>query len=145
MAILTDTNIFVRLLQPGHPHCLIAERAVATLRTRQEILTVAPQNLVELWTVATRPILSNGLGLTPQQAGQELDRIRCFWVMLPELPLFSVWEQIVRGYGVSGKGTHDARLVAAIRIHRIAGILTFNVKDFDRYSSITVLEPVSLA
>jgi predicted nucleic acid-binding protein len=33
MATLIDTNVLLRLTQPHHPHCALAERAVATLRT----------------------------------------------------------------------------------------------------------------
>jgi len=44
-------------------------------------------------------------------------------------------------YGVSGKKTHDARLVAAMTIQGIAHILTFNSADFARYPGITAIEP----
>jgi predicted nucleic acid-binding protein len=42
---------------------------------------------------------------------------------------------------VSGVQVHDARLVAAMRIHGIRHILTFNTKDFSRYSEIEALHP----
>ena len=48
MAILIDTNILLRLLQPHHPHCALVERALATLRTRNETFNITPQNLMEL-------------------------------------------------------------------------------------------------
>jgi hypothetical protein len=41
-------------LQPHHPHCAQAERAVAVLRTENEVLHVPAQNLIEFWAVATR-------------------------------------------------------------------------------------------
>ena len=44
-------------------------------------------------------------------------------------------------HGVSGKKTHDARLVAAMTVHRIDHILTFNTDDFARYTGIQVLHP----
>ena len=74
MAILIDTNILLRLLQPHHPHCSLAERALGTLRTRNETLNVAPQNLMEFWAVATRPTSENGLGLAVETAAGELRR-----------------------------------------------------------------------
>ncbi len=40
MAILTDTNILVRRLQPHHPHYWTASRAVDVLRSREETLVV---------------------------------------------------------------------------------------------------------
>ena len=38
MAVLTDTNILLRLLQPHHPHCRIAERALDIPRARNEMI-----------------------------------------------------------------------------------------------------------
>ena len=145
MAVLTDTNIFLRLLQPHHPHCKIAERALDILWARQETLNVTSQNLVELWAAATRPSDGNGLGLTTEQAVGELEQIRRFWTLLPEVPLHEEWERLVKMHKVSGKNTHDARLVAAMHLHGIEKILTFNVKDFTRYSAITVLDPANVA
>lgn len=43
-------------------------------------------------------------------------------------------------YSVSGKNAHDARLVAAMRVHGIDSILTFNAQDFVRYTEIRVLD-----
>ncbi len=42
---------------------------------------------------------------------------------------------------VAGKNTHDPRLVAAMIVHRIDSLLTFNVQDFVRFSEITVVDP----
>jgi hypothetical protein len=39
--------------------------------------------------------------------------------------------------GVSGIQVHDARMVAAMRVHGIANLLTLNAKDFRRYGGIT--------
>jgi predicted nucleic acid-binding protein len=144
VALLTDTNVFLRLLQPHHPHCRVAERALEFLRARDEVMTVASQNLVELWAAATRPATENGLGLTVEEAERELAHIRRLWVLLPELPLLDEWERVVKVYRVSGKNTHDARLVAAMHVHGIDKILTFNSKDFGRYENIVVLNPMNM-
>jgi predicted nucleic acid-binding protein len=144
MPILTDTNIFLRLIQPHHPHCRTAERALDVLRAQNEVLNVTSQNLVEVWSAATRPIGENGLGLTIEQAVAELDQIKRLWVLLPEAPLHGEWERLVKTYRVAGKNTHDARLVAAMHLHRIDRILTFNVQDFMRFKDITVIDPATV-
>ncbi len=36
---------------------------------------------------------------------------------------------------------HDARLVAAMNVHGIGGLLTFDSKDFKRYPEILVVSP----
>ncbi len=62
--ILVDTNILLRSLHPQHPHYGPTKSALKLLRLRNETLCVAPQNLVEFWGVATRPLNENGLGMT---------------------------------------------------------------------------------
>jgi predicted nucleic acid-binding protein len=138
MAVLLDTNI---LLQPHHPHSPLAERALTTLRGRGEILHLVEQNLVELWAVITRPIGENGLGFTTERARAEVDTLKQIFVLLPEIPLLEEWERLVLAYGVSGKKTHDARLVAPMNAHEVNTILTFNVRDFRRYREIAAVDP----
>jgi hypothetical protein len=49
--ILSDTNILLRSLDTTAPHYQIVENALAKLTSRQEVLCVAPQNVVEFWSV----------------------------------------------------------------------------------------------
>jgi predicted nucleic acid-binding protein len=45
------------------------------------------------------------------------------------------------GLPLAGVHVHDARLVAAMNVHAITSILTFDVDDFKRYPGIRVLHP----
>jgi predicted nucleic acid-binding protein len=144
MAVLLDTNILLRLAQPTHPHASLAEAAVCRLRARNETLNIVSQNLVEFWAVATRSLPDNGLGLTPEQVMSDLQGLKRLFNLLPELPLQDAWEALVLTHRISGKNTHDARLVAAMMVHRIDSILTFNIQDFIRYNGIAVLDPRTL-
>ncbi len=67
--------------------------------------------------------------------------VKSLFSLLPELPLLDEWERVVTKYRVLGKNTHDARLVAAMKVHGIENLLTFNVQDFKRYPDISVLDP----
>ncbi|HKQ88005.1 MAG TPA: type II toxin-antitoxin system VapC family toxin [Candidatus Acidoferrales bacterium] len=145
MAVLVDTNVLLRLLQPHHPHAHMAQKALDILRARREPLTIAFQNLVEFWAVITRPLADNGLGFTTEEAVAEIGALKRFFVLLPELPLQREWERLVVTYGVSGKNTHDARLAAAMAVHSVNSILTFNTHDFARYAGISVLDPRTLS
>ena len=108
-------------------------------------LYVVPQNLVEFWVVATRPISQNGLGMTTGAADRELDRLKKTFRLLPETrELYSVWEALVTRYQVSGKPAHDARLVAAMIVHGLRSILTFDTKGFSRYAEIDVVHPADV-
>lgn len=145
MAILFDTNILLRWTQKHHPHFAMAVRVLKALRNRNEELHIAPQNIVEFWAVAIRPLNQNGLGMTIEQAVLEIENLKSLFGLLPELPLHEEWQRIVTRYRVSGKNVHDARLVAAMSVHGIGEILTFNVQDFARYTEISVLDPSQVA
>lgn len=143
MAYLVDTNLLLRRAQPHHPLNAVARMALETLRDRSEEMCVTPQNLIEFWSVATRPVSSlNGLGLTPEQAGQEITQLEGFFRLLPDIPgIYPHWRRLVVAVGVSGRQVHDARLVAVMLAHHISHLLTFNTGDFTRYASIAVVHP----
>jgi predicted nucleic acid-binding protein len=98
--------------------------------------------LYEFWAVATRPDSENGLGLTTAEARDELVRIKRLFSILPDTPaILPLWEELVACHDVKGKNSHDARLVASMKVHNITHVLTFNGPDFARYPGITVLSP----
>jgi predicted nucleic acid-binding protein len=144
MAVLLDTNILLRLAQPHHPSARVAARALKALRDSGETLHITQQNIVEFWAVTTRPVDANGLGFTTQQAAEEIAALRRLFLLLPELPLQDAWERLVVEYRVSGKNAHDTRLVAAMVVHGIETILTFNTQDFLRYGDIRVLNVTAI-
>jgi predicted nucleic acid-binding protein len=111
--------------------------ATSHLLKNGEELYVFPQNLIEFWAVATRPASANGLGMTTAQAETELARIKSLFRLLPDTPeIYSEWETLVVRHGVSGKNTHDARIVAAMIVHGMSDLLTFNTGDFKRYPGL---------
>jgi predicted nucleic acid-binding protein len=46
---------------------------------------------------------------------------------------------------VIGKQAHDARLVAAMKVHDLRHLLTFNDTDFKRFTEITVVNQRDVA
>jgi predicted nucleic acid-binding protein len=76
------------------------------------------------------------------EAASELDRIKGMFLFLPETPaIYPVWEALVTEHRVIGKPAHDARLVAAMRVHGLSAILTFDRTGFSRYPGIEVVHP----
>lgn len=64
------------------------------------------------------------------------------FLFLPETPaIYSTWEDLVIQFQVMGKPAHDARLVAAMRVHGLTAILTFDRTGFSRYPGIEVIHP----
>jgi len=129
--LLIDTSALLRTLQVRHTQYETVARALETLPRRGYDLHLVPQNLFELWVVATRPVAQNGLGLSVPKATSELMRRKSMFTLLPDTPaIYPVWENLVIRYHVSGKPAHDARLVAAMRVHGLTSILTFDRPDF---------------
>jgi predicted nucleic acid-binding protein len=142
MNVLLDTNIPGRMAEAGHPQHQIAVDAVAALITRGDSPCLVPQVLYEFWVVATRPQASNGLGLSSAEAEAEISRLESLYPMLQDSPaIYPEWRRIVAAHQVLGKNAHDARLVAAMAVHGITHILTFNPGDFIRFPGIVALDP----
>lgn len=148
MRYLIDANVFLRQAQPRDPHFAVADNALRVLAGRGEVLCVVPQTLYEFWVVSTRPTTARGdLGWTPAQTETELARLESIFELLPDEPLYFQWRRLVTTYGVSGVNAHDARLVAAMKVHRLTHLLTCNAKNFRRYEAaenIAVVEPDSV-
>jgi predicted nucleic acid-binding protein len=142
MRILVDTNMLLRAVEPAHTQHHRSVEAIDALQRRGHDLVIVPQVLYEFWSVATRPIENNGLGMSPSDAQAELAAIQRFFRMLrDERAIFAIWELLVSSLGIKGKQVHDARLAAAMRRHAITHLLTFNGADFTRYSFATALNP----
>jgi predicted nucleic acid-binding protein len=144
--ILCDTNLLLHCAQPDHSRFDEAVGAVKKLLTRGEQLVVFLQNLVEFWNVATRPRDKNGLGYPTTRTDREIDRILESVALLPDhARTAEIWRSLVIGHQVQGVQVHDARLVAGMKAYGIGQVLTYNPKDFARYSEITVFQPSAIA
>ena len=145
MKILVDSNILLRTTEVGHHQHLPSADALDTLENRDHELVIVPQILYEYWSVATRPLENNGLGMSPADVHERVtDFLDLYRLLRDERAIFPIWEQLVTSHGVKGKPAHDARLVAAMLRHSITHLLTYNTSDFKRYSEITALSPVSV-
>ena len=75
----------------------------------------------------------------------ELARVKSMFILLPDTAaIYPVWERLVSQYQVSGKAAHDARLVAAMQVHALTAILTFDKSGFSRYPGIQVVHPADV-
>jgi predicted nucleic acid-binding protein len=142
MPYLLDTNILLRLAEPAHPMHAAALQAVEAILEHGEEVFLVPQNLMEFWVVATRPRERNGLGMTAAEATPELARIEAQFALLPDPPLlYAEWRRLVTAHAIVGVRGHDVRLVAAMLIHGLTHLLTFNVDDFRQFQGIVVVHP----
>lgn len=143
---LVDSNVLLRWIKPDDRDYPLVVSAIELALQRGAVLCYTSQNVGEFWNTCTRPLARNGYGLSPQEADRRAtffeDKLR----LLPDtLAVHQEWRKLLVAHHVSGVQVHDARLVAAMRVHTVSWILTFNEKDFARYSGIEAIHPRTLA
>lgn len=142
---LIDTNILLRMTRRSDPQHELVDTALARLAGQGTILHYTHQNIAELWNAMTRPLAHNGFGLTVGEAEREVRVIEAGMSFLPDsAAVYREWRRIVLQHGVLGVQVHDARLAAAMYVHRVSHILTLNVTDFGRFSGLTAMHPGSI-
>ena len=73
-------------------------------------------------------------------------RLKSRLQLLPDsLLVHQEWRRLIVAHEVSGVQVLDARLVAAMRVHRVKRVLTLNQRDFARYEDIEAIHPRSLS
>jgi len=139
---LVDSNILIRWVQPHDPSYPVVDAALNHLVRSHAELYYTSQNLGEFWNALTRPVGSNGYGLSPQDANRRAQEVEARFRLLPDSVLVhEEWRRMLVEYGISGVQVHDARLVAAMRVHSVKRILTFNARDFRRFTDVEALLP----
>lgn len=140
--ILLDTNILIRWVQPGDAGFAIIEAATQYLGQTGAEFCYTSQNVGEFWNALTRPIERNGYGLSPLETDRRAHTFESRLRLLEDsLAVHREWRRLLVDYNVSGVQVHDARLVAAMHVHGVEKILTFNTKDFSRFPGIEALHP----
>ena len=143
--ILLDSNLLLRLADQASPQRPIARQAIVKLWRQNEPLAVVAQNFYEFWVVATRPVgKPNGLGMPAERAELWLNYIQRRFLLLPESnAILLEWRALMAFHKTPGFRAHDARFVAAMRVHGVRQLLTFNGPDF-RGFPIAILDPASV-
>lgn len=139
---LLDTNILLRLTKRDSPEFSSIREALRTLDRGNNRLCYTSQNLVEFWNVSTRPVDKNGHGLSVREAEQAAQHIENAFHLLPDAEqIHAEWRRLVMAYAVSGVQVHDARLVAAMKVHGGQHLLTLNDRDFICCKEVVALHP----
>lgn len=143
MPYLCDTNNFLRLAENISAERPIVLNAIRKLRANGEILCYTPQILAEFWNVCSRPVSARGgLGLTVRQTERKANLIQKHFRLLPDnLATFNEWRRLVSDFQISGVAVHNTKIVASMIVHRIQFLVTSNVRDFQRFTMITVIHP----
>jgi predicted nucleic acid-binding protein len=141
-AYLVDTNVLLRFVKPDDRDYPLVRSVVHQLWMAGEDLCYTSQNLAEFWNTCTRPGERNGYGLSVPEADHRARLVEDLLTYLEDSKAVHLeWRKLVVAHSVSGAKVHDARLVAAMSIHKVTHLLTFNTRDFLRYSEISPVHP----
>jgi predicted nucleic acid-binding protein len=139
---LLDTNIILRFCDGNSQAQSETEQAIIQLWKNEDIVYITAQNLIEFWSVASRPSDVNGLGWTTHKIHSELVQLQHLFPLLADTAdVFTHWLQLVSTFDIKGKKVHDARLVAVMSVYEIPRLLTYNVTDFKSFSHISAIRP----
>ncbi|MSU61870.1 MAG: PIN domain-containing protein [Pedosphaera sp.] len=143
---LADTNLLLRLADPASLQHAIAANALAHLLGQGDEVYLTPQNFIEFWAVATRPVEANGFGWTSERTAKEVADLQARFPLLPDSPeIFTRWLELVKQLPIHGKRVHDARLVAVSQAHAMEHLITFNASDFVAFKLVvSLIDPHSL-
>jgi predicted nucleic acid-binding protein len=145
MSWLVDTNILLRLIEPTHPMHPQAAGALRLLLAQEPLVSTLPQNVAELWNVCTRPLDKNGLGFSPADTDTAVSKLEAIIKVIPDDPaIYPLWRKLIVTHAVSGVQVHDTRIAAAMQVHGLTHLITFNVRDFKRFPQITAVKPEEL-
>ena len=143
---LIDSNVLIRWLRPEVSEFRFVVRAIRQLEETDDTPCYTSQNLCEFWNVLTRPADRNGYGLTPSEADIRAREVEAKFLLLHDaLAVHLEWRKLIVDHGVSGAHVHDARFVAAMHIHGVKRVLTFNTRDFARFDDIEAIHPLQMA
>lgn len=141
-AWLLDTNILIRWVQPSDSDFGLVETVTRRLQQADAELCYTSQILGEFWNVLTRPLNRNGYGFSVAVADDKATGLESQLRLLPDSPLVHAeWRQLLKSCEVVGAKVHDTRIAASMLVHGVRKILTFNVRDFERFRGIEAVYP----
>ena len=115
MDYLADTNILVRAVHKSDPNFRLARGSLKLLVGRGHTLCLVAQNIIEFWSVCTRPVDANGLGFSIARTRRYVLHLESSMDFLPDTPaIYTEWLRLVTAQPVTGRQVHDARIVAAM-------------------------------
>jgi predicted nucleic acid-binding protein len=134
--VLLDTNIIIYALNELDSE---SKRAQEYINQHIAVLAVADQNINEALRVLTHPKYKRSLDV--KTALEAVNRIadECIHIS-PNIETRPKFYELVREYNVSSNNIYDAYLVATALTNSIYEIVTHNVKDFQIYTELAVLE-----
>lgn len=138
--IFVDTNILLAATDTDRQQHADAKLFLEASFTGVWRAFASAQIFREYLVVATRPILNNGLGLTPAEACGNVEAFQQLVQTLPEgREVQAKLTEFVLQYNLKGKRIHDANLVAVMEAHGLRILKTYNPQDFHPFQQLTIV------
>ena len=142
--ILFDANLLVHAHAAQSPFHAVARRLCEQAADGTLDACLSPQVLCEFFAVATNERLFRP-AMTPKQAGQQ---ITTYWrsgfrKILPKEHTIQRLAALLEHRRITQQRVYDTFLVATMLDNDVRAIYTQNVKDFEIYHEIQVVNPFS--
>ena len=132
--MFVDTNVLIGARFVTAPHHGVAVSNLDRIRESPETLCTSRQVLREYLVVVTRP-QSWTTPLPMAEAVEDVRRLTMSFAVLEDGPgVMEMLTALCREVPIAGKQVHDANIVATMLTHGERRLLTFNTRDFRRYS-----------
>jgi predicted nucleic acid-binding protein len=138
---LVDTNVLVYSTVAGNSWHQQARAWLAELHQSGVTLCVTPQILREYLVVLTRGAIFETEFSIEEVLGLLDALLQTLDVLDETTAVASALRMLLKRYPIRGKRIHDANLVAAMVVHGITRLATYNLDDFRVFQEIT-LEPL---
>jgi toxin-antitoxin system PIN domain toxin len=141
--VFIDTNLLVYASRPTTPEHGASRAALARLEAGNGAIWISPQVLREYLAVVTRPQASSP-PLSMAVAIADVRRFQASFEIAEEGPaMLERLLGLLATCPTAGKQVHDANLVAAMLVHGIRRLLTFNAADFRRFADVIEVEALA--
>jgi predicted nucleic acid-binding protein len=140
--IFVDTNVLVYASVTSAPLHQVALRAIVDREQAGDQMWISRQVLREYLAVLTRPqTFANPIPISTLTAQVRAFESR-FRIAEEGANVTSQLLSILGHFNVGGKQIHDANIVATMQVNGIGSLLTHNVSDFSRFSSLVQVLPI---
>lgn len=135
--MLIDTNILVYAINADSPKNKTAQ---LFLKKQLDHLDISHQNIFEALRVLTHPKFSHPM--TSSQAQKALEEIiKASTIIYPNYKTHHVALELITKHKLFGNQIFDGYLAATALSNEICEIATDNVKDFQKFVEIKVIDP----
>lgn len=137
--IFMDTNILLSATDVSRKEHSAAKNILGLISNSGYHTVVSGQVLREYLVVATRPLNTNGFGMSSGDAVHNLKEFQKKIIIYDERrSTADLLQHMVVRHQLKGKRIHDANIVATMKTHGIKILLTQNKADFNCFEELRV-------